>query len=314
MPKKHPTRSLASRLAPLCVALSLATASANPPPAPPLQARAEAGDAEAQFDLAKSLEPAAPDRAAAWYAKAADAGNIKAMNNLALLLFEGRGLPADAPKALALLRRAADTGSPRAQFNLAAELLSGSRTPKDAPAAAALLKKAADQGLLDAQVLYGNLMLAGDSLLPPDFAEAARALRAAADQGDVSAINSLGVLYDEGKGAPEDPAKAASLFEKAAMAGLAKAQYNLAHLHLFNRGVRADLVEAYAWLTLAAEGGAPAGKALLNQTRSGLTPEQRSQGQRRAAELRDAIARSKGSAAPPPAQPEDPPSLTSPRS
>ncbi|MHB1701983.1 MAG: tetratricopeptide repeat protein [Acidobacteriaceae bacterium] len=52
-------------------------------------------------------------------------------------------------------------------------------------------------------------------------------LQAAAQGGDAKAQYMLGVMYDNGQGAPQDFAQAVSWFRKATEQGEAKAQYNL---------------------------------------------------------------------------------------
>ena len=80
--------------------------------------------APAQFYLAKLYETGAaglkkdPAAARRWTERAADAGEVKAMHNLALDYFEGVGGPADEPLAAQWFRRAADQGLTDSQYNL----------------------------------------------------------------------------------------------------------------------------------------------------------------------------------------------------
>jgi len=64
--------------------------------------------------------------------------------------------------------------------------------------------------------------------LQPNPEETATSLAARANAGDAKAQFTLGVLYSEGRGVPEDKSKSAEWFRKAADKGLAEAQYNLA--------------------------------------------------------------------------------------
>ena len=61
-----------------------------------------------------------------------------------------------------------------------------------------------------------------------DYAAALAELRPLAEQGDATAKNSLGVMYDEGHGVPQDYAEAMTWYRKAAEQGYTSAQYNLA--------------------------------------------------------------------------------------
>ena len=86
-------------------------------------------------------------------------------------------------------------------------------------------------------------------------AQAALALPAAAGD-DAEAQFQLGKAYANGTGVPQDFAKAAEQYRKAAEAGNAKAQNNLALLYDRGQGVAKDDVEAAKWFRKAAEQGA----------------------------------------------------------
>ena len=77
------------------------------------------------------------------------------------------------------------------------------------------------------------------------------------------------------------------------------AQHNLGLVYANSQESITDLVEAYAWLNLAADNGAT-GRSLMIVTRQ-MTPEQVADGKRRFEQIRDAIAAKK--AVPPPASP-----------
>ena len=55
--------------------------------------------------------------------------------------------------------------------------------------------------------------------------------RLAADQGDVGAQYNLGVMYDEGRGVPEDVKEALKWYRLAADQGVADVQYNLGRMY-----------------------------------------------------------------------------------
>ena len=76
-----------------------------------------------------------------------------------------------------------------------------------------------------------------------------------ADQGDVAALNALGMMYQSGKGVGRDVGAAARLYKKAAVAGLPAAQNNLAVLYEGGEGVPQDLVKAVDLYRRAAEQG-----------------------------------------------------------
>ena len=71
----------------------------------------------------------------------------------------------------------------------------------------------------------------------------------------IDAINMAGRCLDNGWGISADPAAAAVLFQRAADAGDAWAQYNLAHMYLDGRGVARDWPRAHAYYLKAAAQG-----------------------------------------------------------
>ena len=85
-----------------------------------------------------------------------------------------------------------------------------------------------------------------------DYATALAEWRPLAEQGDAAAQHNLGVMYDEGKGVPQDDAEAVKWYRRAAEQGLADAQYNLGQMYRKGTGVPQDHVTAHMWLNLAA--------------------------------------------------------------
>ena len=91
-------------------------------------------------------------------------------------------------------------------------------------------------------------------------AEAMRFLPAEAEAGDRDAQTCLGTAYSLGLAkVPQDPARAAQWFLRAAAQGDSVARTELGRMHREGRGVPQDLQEARRWLSLAADQGfAPA--------------------------------------------------------
>jgi hypothetical protein len=80
-----------------------------------------------------------------------------------------------------------------------------------------------------------------------------QALVKRANAGDAAAQRTLGQIFADGKGVPQDLAGAAKLFRLAADQGDATAQLKLGIFYLQGKGVAKDLDEAIKWLRLAAE-------------------------------------------------------------
>ena len=79
--------------------------------------------------------------------------------------------------------------------------------------------------------------------------------RKLAETGDATAQNWLGVMYQNGKGVPQDDAEAVKWYHKAAEQGNSYAQYNLGVMYRNGKGVSQDNAEAVKWFRKAAEQG-----------------------------------------------------------
>src|ERR1700686_3891628 len=63
-----------------------------------------------------------------------------------------------------------------------------------------------------------------------DYATAVRLSRELAEQGDAMAQSRLGLMYQDGRGVPQDDRQAVEWFRKAAEQGRANAQYSLGYM------------------------------------------------------------------------------------
>ena len=108
----------------------------------------------------------------------------------------------------------------------------------------------AELGYAEAQSSLG-VMYENGLGVPQDYKKAADWYLKAAEQGDAKAQLSLAVLYEDGLGVSEDYQEAVNWYLKAAEQGDAEAQFNLALLHEDGRGVPQDNVLAHMWLSIA---------------------------------------------------------------
>ena len=111
-----------------------------------------------------------------------------------------------------------------------------------------LWRPLAEQGEAKAQFSLGSMYDEGKGV-PQDFDQAATWFRKAADQGYAAAQNGLGRLSVLGRGAPKDFEQAAAWFRKAADQGYASAQFNLANMYRSGKGVPQDDAQAAAWFS-----------------------------------------------------------------
>ena len=88
--------------------------------------------------------------------------------------------------------------------------------------------------------------------LPADATDAVKQLHKAATDGDMAALNNLGVLYAHGTGVAPDAQKAFSCYYLAAEGGDAEAQFNLARCYVTGQGITPNVQEFFKWCNKAA--------------------------------------------------------------
>ena len=244
-----------------------------------LRTKAEHADLEAQNALGNAYTNALLGvkqdfgEALKWYRAAAEKGYAPAQFNLGLACELGRGQPADEREAFKYYLKAAEQGFAAAQFNVGNMYSAGRGVGQDLFEANLWFKQAAEQGVLEAQFNLGLAYEAGRGV-KKDEAQAARWYKQAADRGFVRAQYNLGLLFEDGRGVPKNETTAADLYRVAAGQGFASAQNNYGVMISEGRGGLAkDPVQAFVWLSLAAENGAnPAARDFAGQS---LSPDQR---------------------------------------
>lgn len=116
------------------------------------------------------------------------------------------------------------------------------------------------------------------SALAQDF----EALKSLAEQGDAEAQAqfNLGVMYDNGRGIPENDAEAVKWYRKAAEQGHASAQGNLGVMYANGDGVPENYIKAYQWYSLAAAQGNSIAQSNKPKLAKRMTPAQIAEAQR----------------------------------
>jgi TPR repeat protein len=291
-----------------------------------IRAKAENGDAEAQFKLGVKYfrgedVPQDMNEAIKWFRMAADQGIPEAQFKLGSCYYDGDGVAKDEAEAVKWYRKAAEQNLAVAQNNLGLCYAEGQGVTKDEVEAVKWWRKAAEQNLVEAQFSLGLCYAKGVGVakneaeamkwyrkageqnyadaqynlgvsyhngdgVAKDEAEAVKWFRKAADQGLADAQIELGKLYAGGLGVPKDDRKAAELFRKAAEQGYAEAQILLGYIYFLGKSVPKDYVEGYKWFTLAAAQGDENARELRDSHEAVMTPEQVAEGQRLAREFR----------------------------
>lgn len=196
-----------------------AAADAKQTPAPPNSTSnappTHNSDADAAFAQGVKFhlgegQPADFAKAVEWYTKAADAGHIGAMKNLAALYYEGKGVEQNYQKALSLYKRAADAGDVGAMTSVAGMYLDGKGVPQDYQESLRLYRKAAEQNYPYAQTGLGLMYRFGWGV-KEDPVEAYAWWTLAAKNGDGFASENLKKLEPQLSTADREKARARSL-------------------------------------------------------------------------------------------------------
>jgi len=140
-----------------------ATPSPTPSEAERLAKAADAGDAEAMYNLGllhANGKGVAQDygKAREWYQKAADAGNALAMNNLGDLYYYGKGVTRDYGKACEWYQKAADAHEATAMYNLGWLYETGKGVARDYDKAREWYQEGAEAGDTNARQALARLV------------------------------------------------------------------------------------------------------------------------------------------------------------
>jgi TPR repeat protein len=220
---------------------------------------AEAGDMSAVEGLTSLLRrgyggPEDLDGAVSWARKGVAAGAPGAYYQLGRLYGAGKGVETDQKEAVRLFRYAAEHGVPRAMIFYAFALEAGDGLPKDAAAAAAWYRKAGDGGELRGYGYLAILMIRGEGT-DKDVEGGLKLLKDTAARGNADAMEFLGAVYHGMAGVPEDAVLARDWTLKAAMAEepSVSAQSSIGVMMMTGYGGPKDFAEGIRWLRLAAE-------------------------------------------------------------
>lgn len=181
-------------------------------------------------------------------------GNHDAEFELGVMFHDGDGVDQDYSKAIEWYTKAARGGNRQAAFNLGLMYEDGEGVEVNAAAARSWFIRASDAGDLRATLQLGTIAYAGN-----DFA------------------------------------KALQYFLRAGKGGLAEAQMNAGVMYIRAEGIPAqDVMEGYAWLRLAQEGGSERAGRLLESLSQKLTDGQKREGDERVMELLEQVRKYNG--------------------
>lgn len=183
----------------------------------------------------------------------AKAGDGAAQVLAAEIYARGLGVAMDPKQAADWYAKAAEQGIAEAELQYALVLLEGRHAERDRDRARALLKSAAAKGVALAQFNYAQLLM--ESGKEDDIDEAIANYEKAALAGLADAQYAMGVAYLDGIGGREpDPQAAQRWLAEAARQNFDSAQVELATLLVESRNVE-DEKAGFGWMKRAAEAG-----------------------------------------------------------
>ncbi len=121
---------------------------------------------------------------------------------------------------------------------------------------------------------WADFQAGTDAYQRRDYPTALKEWRPLAEQGNAVAQSNLGLLYQNGRGVPQDYVQARQWFEKAAVQRDAKAQHSLGLLYAMGQGVSQDFFQAYMWYSLAVANGEKEGAIIRDALVNRMTPAQ----------------------------------------
>lgn len=211
-----------------------------------LLTRAEAGDGDAQFALGYHFDVELHDYAAAWkwYQAAAGQKCSAAWNNMAYMLVDGEGRPADPALAVQYFRKAVELGDEDGWYNCACTLEEIAATAEEWREVIGLYRKCnRSAGYYNLGLLYD----CGNEFIPIDHRKANRWYRRAADAGDAEAATNLGANLHEGTGCRRNRQESFRYTRFAAENGDSLAFRSLAQDYALGDGIRRNDFRAFYW-------------------------------------------------------------------
>jgi TPR repeat protein len=200
---------------------------------------------------------------------AAEAGHAEAQFDLGVLYAQGLGVPRDLTEAERWYRKSAEQGNSEAEFALGQMYSRGWGVPRDQADALRWLQMAnspdTDGPPTDWTAVEGYGV-------PQDQEQAAYWYGLAAAKGHAEAQYNLGRLYANGQGVPHDEEHAVLWLRASATQGYAPAQARMGMRYALGKGITRDDRLAYFWLTLAFLRGEKSFEKLRKEEAAKLAP------------------------------------------
>ena len=201
---------------------------------------------------------------------AAEAGQAEAQFDLGVLYAQGLGVSRDLTVAATWYRKSAEQGNAEAQFALGQMYARGWGVPRDESDALRWFQMANSVDSDGPPTDWARLDGYG---MQQDPRQAAYWYKQAADNGHPEAQFNLAALYSSGRGVKRDEEQAARWISASAAQGYAPAQAALGERYATGHGVTKDDRRSYFWLSLALLHGDKSVEKLRQTEAAALTPD-----------------------------------------
>jgi TPR repeat protein len=221
--------------------------------------KAQAKDPVAQFNMficlfeGRGIEPDM-FRAMNWLMRAANAKNGPAARWLSLCYSIGLMTKENPVLAFKYLNIAAEAGDPESQADLGKKLIRGRGVEKDTASGILWLEKAAGQNELSAVEELADIFDDGE-IVPQNLAKAFALYSKAVDLGDSYSRYNVAWMTFNGWGVEKDPQQGIRLLMEASDQGNRDAGFRLAQIYLYGWNVEPDPATAKTWADKAVENG-----------------------------------------------------------
>ena len=222
-------------------------------------AKAQAGDPQAQFQLAQlylqgnGVEKD-KQKALEWALKSGEAGHVPAQILLSAGFLKGMFGETDNPRAFEWASRAAEQEDPKGMALLASYYQGGFGVPKNQEKAFEWFLKAAEKGHMVSMIVVGEAYYKGAGV-EKNLEQAFAWRLKAAYGGSPAAANTVGQMYYRGEGVGQDLEKAFTWLQWAAERRSGNACATLGLMYFQGQGVEKDLAKATEWFARGADLG-----------------------------------------------------------
>ncbi|MCK4837556.1 MAG: sel1 repeat family protein [Desulfobulbaceae bacterium] len=186
--------------------------------------------------------------------KSAEAGDAKAQYKLAKFYEQGTGVPQSMTKAFTWYKNAASQSHVEAQFKTAGNYALGTGTAKSLAEAVKWYRMAAKQGHLAAQYELGFIYETGAGV-KRDYGIAVKLYAEVASKGNAGAQYRLGLLKNCGKGTRKSYSEAVKWWGAASQKGNSMATFFLGYMYETGSGVKRDMGKAKKYYSQSAKKG-----------------------------------------------------------